>query len=225
MHEFKILEDYAGAIVFSLAVCSLLYNLFLISKIRYGQIPTNKLTIVPYYLSAVYFSVLFVHEIVYQLAYKDQLDEGGTLVKFSMKYMPIIGATYTLRDFLLVIWLIERVFSDHILYSFVNHQSELRLDELEVTKEEYMNREKKIQLFYRAFAIIVALTQTGIILLVGIFHNKKDKDVFLPPSIGILWFTVNASVLMGLLIAYMYLNICLLLVQHRRHRLEFKEHI
>ena len=120
-------------------------------------------------------------------------------------------------------WLIERVFSDHILYAFVSHQSELRLGELEVCKEKYMIREKRIQRIYRLCTALLAIIQTAIVLAEAIIQNEGER--YFSPYLGILWNTVNIFFLVSLLIAYMYINIGLLVAMHRRHRLEFKEHI
>ena len=67
MKNLSFLEDYSTAIIFSLTLCTLIYNLFLIARIRYGDRPINKLTIVPYKISAVYFIVFIIHDIDFQL--------------------------------------------------------------------------------------------------------------------------------------------------------------
>ena len=86
-----------------------------------------------------------------------------------------------------------------------------------------MIREKRIQRIYRLCTALLAIIQTAIVLAEAIIQNEGER--YFSPYLGILWNTVNIFFLVSLLIAYMYINIGLLVAMHRRHRLEFKEHI
>ena len=225
MHEFTILENYSSAIVFSLALCSLLYNLFLIAQIRYGQKPINKLTLRPYQLSAAYFVVQIAHEIAYYPVLERNLEEGDTKIKYRKIDFYILKAILCLRNFFLLFWLIERVFADHILYAFVAHQADLRLEELEISKEKYVKREKSIQRAYRVLKAFLALSQTAFVVCLIVFSKEVKGFMYLTPFVGLTWKILNVSAFLTLLITYLYLNIALLLMMRRKHWLEFKKHI
>ena len=66
MSGISILESYSIDITFSLALCTLLYTLFLIAKIRYGGKPINKLTIGPYQFTIAYIFLFMFNNIVFQ---------------------------------------------------------------------------------------------------------------------------------------------------------------
>ena len=134
MKNLSFLEDYSTAIIYSLTLCTLIYNLFLIARIRYGDRPINKLTIVPYKISAVYFVVFIIHDIDFQLFTYHLMSDNENYLKYSKHHYALLMTTYGLRNLLLLCWLIYRVYTDHILLAFVDHQSDLRLDELEVSK-------------------------------------------------------------------------------------------
>ena len=66
------------------------------------------------------------------------------------------------------------------------------------------------------------LVETVIVILTLIF--EKDKNIDTNSYVGVTWNVIDGSILISVLVLYMYFNIKLLLIMHKRHRLEFKKH-
>ena len=55
---------YGTEIAISLVTCALLWNIFIISKINFGQASVTRITILPYYASLMYLIILLAETIV-----------------------------------------------------------------------------------------------------------------------------------------------------------------
>ena len=81
----KILKRYASSFTFALIVMTVLYNLYLIMKIKYGAKIITKLTLLPYYCSFASLFFFAAKEIVEEYINEDTLfkDDDETVIKLS----------------------------------------------------------------------------------------------------------------------------------------------
>ena len=81
MVEFIVLNEYSGALACSLIVITILCNIAIIMKIKYGQVLITKTTLKPYYLAFVYLILSYVNMMI-----REYLETTKTTKKFNLKY-------------------------------------------------------------------------------------------------------------------------------------------
>ena len=83
----RILKRYSDSITFALIIMTVLYNLYLIMKIKYGAKIITKLTLLPYYCSLISLICFAAMEVVEEYIDEDTLfkDDNDTVTRMSYR--------------------------------------------------------------------------------------------------------------------------------------------
>ena len=183
--EITFIDLYGESIMFSLIVLTFLYNIFLIARIKFGEILITKLTLLPYYLSACFCAVFMVHELFAELIIEKSISEGvdNLIAKTHIQYR-LEKFIHCSLAILFMCFIGFRIFENQILHVFVDFQDEFRLEELEVAKVHYTERENRIEYFSKLLMFLFIIVYVAALIL---------QEVFIEDSIGFNVHYVNLA--------------------------------
>ena len=167
----SIIPVYGESITFSLIVSTLIYNIFLISRIKFGEILITKLTLRPYYLSAIFCTTFMIHEAIEAIIIEESLLQGedSLIAKSHIQYR-LEKFFHCSLNILFMAFIGFRIFENQILNNFMDFQDKFRLEELEIVKPHYIKRENRIEYFSKflmhifTYMYIVAFVFTEIFI-------------------------------------------------------------
>ena len=81
MQDFIFLNEYSGALACSLIMITILCNISIIMKIKYGRVLITKTTLKPYYLAFAYLILSYVNMMM-----REYLESTNTSKKFHLMY-------------------------------------------------------------------------------------------------------------------------------------------
>ena len=127
----SIIEDYAECFTIAIVLATIIYNIFLIAKIKYGEIVITKLTLLPYYFSFVFLVLMAANEVIEELISQKKIVDGKHKILITtegLRRMWLI--CYWLRCIAFECFFGIRILEDVVLNFYVDWQNHYKLEEL-----------------------------------------------------------------------------------------------
>ena len=141
---YNFLREYSGNIALALILTTLLYNIYLIFKIRYGSILVTRMSLWPYYYSLAYLTACGLGtycKIVEIWTKPEQEYEKAALniwnnakAEWFISFIRILDSVEILS---FILFISSRAYIVAILYEFMMYQSQYRLEDLDLAKEHF----------------------------------------------------------------------------------------
>ena len=136
-----VLEEYGDQFTLAVILITIMYNLFLIMQIKYGDKLITKLTLWPYYFSLLALIFFAGMEIVEEYISESLLFSNENFIPGKVTGRRFWLSMYCFRQVSWLCFIGLRVFEDTVLLMFIEFQSGLRLDQLEVARPLYLEQE------------------------------------------------------------------------------------
>ena len=167
------------------------------TKIHYGDSVITHLTTQPYKILLVLLIVMFcescytliVINVVYAGSFAAFIEDFAT----DPVYSQLPTMLYQLKQWLIMCFIFSRMFETQTLCYFVRYQGRLKLQNLEVARDQYQRREKIYSRIYLAQCLIVSLFPFTMYIVVAAHGN--DTPYYLLDSIYLYWVFATVFIL------------------------------
>ena len=186
----------------------------------------TKNTLQPYFYALLYLCALLIESILREILNEQDLAQGRDYMSIDIQsYSGSLRAItrdiiYTFKIICFTCFIGYRILSVFIKYLFMLYQSEFRLEELDIAKQEYQNLEvwvvyitERILLFFSCLLIIL------IVINDGILNHHPNKFVSLAYTYAQL---ISYAFCITLYVKY---EIVVLFTMYNKHYLAFKTHV
>ena len=177
--EFKLHTAYSVNLALAFVSTSLLYNVYLIFKIKYGSVYITKETLKPYYYSLAYLVIYSV-----EAALKCVIMENTKLSREAANanfwnnadgdlLVSVVRILDSAKVLSFILFISSRTFAVFEIYEFMRFQSGYRIEELDVVKEEFnrVEREGKFMkrtILWTYWTVTMFLTVLNCLFLINI---------------------------------------------------------
>ena len=176
--EYKLHIEYSLYLALAFVLTSLLYNVYLIFKIRYGSVYITKETLKPYYHSLAYLVIYSVEAALKCVIIENtKLSKKATNANFwnnadGNLLVSVVRILDSAKVLSFILFISSRTFAVANIYEFMRFQSGYRIEELDVVKEEFNRVERegksmKRKILWTYWAVTMFLTLLNCIFLIN----------------------------------------------------------
>ena len=145
-----LMDGYGYYITLAFIITTLVFDILLLVRIKYGDAAVTHLTTWPYTISLILLNVMLIDtaltivifqqqpELIIQIMKFEHLD--SVLKRLSAYFMRSMGIA---EYFCMIIFVLTRAFEHKLLNFFIIYQQHFRLESLNVAKDKYQRLELK----------------------------------------------------------------------------------
>ena len=177
--NYNFLEEYSGFIALSLVSVTMLYNVHLIFKIKYGSVMITKVCLLPYYYALANLTIGGVNTLLKCIVIWQNPSDDKSKADLNIwnnvdaNWLVAIIRVLDSAEILCFIQFIgERAYIISIFYEFMVYQSKFRLEDLDIAKDYFNRIERQAhKLYFRVFrAYFVTVMGLTVINCVVLIH-------------------------------------------------------
>ena len=171
-------DEYNFEMIFALIVTILIYNIFKIVQIHYGDAVITRITTRPYKITMVLLIVMLC-EISYNLVIKNivyAVDFHEYISDITKRpfFIFLLDIPYQLKQWLVMCFFFSRTFETQILSYFMRYQGRLKLQNLELARDQYQKWEKIYSRIYVAQCVFISIFPSAM-TIVSTVHVRTEE--------------------------------------------------
>ena len=211
---------YGFELAFAIIVTVMLWNIFMVVKLRYGNMNITHHTARPHIISMFLLTASLVEVVIYLLVTNVFFDNWITFLGFYKEHylmQTIVALVLYSKYSLILIYMLARTYEHFSLHFFISYQKSCILQNLEPAKEEFNKKEKIHHKAFNIVSFVIALP----LLVWGVLPAKYLTNEDAVVSFANLYFVVG---LVFVTSAYISTEVPLLRDMRKFHRFEYEKH-